>query len=206
MTNLRNLNQFKTVTRVSNGRQPRFNASSRFNEARVTHKKNHQSSQQLTKANRSSVSATNEAGQIVDRLLIGVVLFAVAFWLLTSPSVSHAQETPKAPTYAYVALEPDIVTNYAGDNSKKLGYVRVMIEMMVADPSNISSLEHHMPLLRATAIEILGAQPEDKIRSLTGRENIRRMLLQQFKDIMKRETGEDVIENIIFTKYLRQGG
>jgi len=31
-------------------------------------------------------------------------------------------------------------------------------------------------------------------------------LLQKFKDIMKRETGEDVIENIIFTKYLRQGG
>ncbi|MFT6412428.1 MAG: flagellar FliL protein, partial [Glaciecola sp.] len=59
---------------------------------------------------------------------------------------------------------------------------------------------------RATAIEVFGAQPEDKIRSLTGREDIRRQLLQKFKDIMKRETGESVIENIIFTKYLRQGG
>ena len=112
----------------------------------------------------------------------------------------------KPPTFAYVGLEPDIVTNYAGDNSKKLGYVRVTIEMMVADPSKIIDIEHHMPLLRATAIEVLGAQPEDKIRSLTGREDIRRMVLQKFKDIMKRETGEDVIENIIFTKYLRQGG
>lgn len=130
----------------------------------------------------------------------------VALWLLMIPEISHAQDDAKKPTYAYVGLEPDIVTNYAGDNSKKLGYVRVTIEMMVADPSKIMSIEHHMPLLRATAIEVFGAQPEDKIRSLTGREDIRRLVLQKFRDIMKRETGEDVIENIIFTKYLRQGG
>jgi len=132
----------------------------------------------------------------------GMVLLTLAIGLLITPELVDAQQR----NYAYVALEPDIVTNYAGDNSKKLGYVRVTIEMMVADPAKIVDVEHHMPLLRATAIEVLGAQPEDKIRSLTGREDIRRMVLQKFKDIMKRETGENVIENIIFTKYLRQGG
>lgn len=142
----------------------------------------------------------------VDLILKAVLLLIVAVWLLTTPELSHAQDEVTRPTYAYVGLEPDIVTNYAGDNSQKLGYVRVTIEMMVADPSTIMSIEHHMPLLRATAIEVFGAQPEDKIRSLTGREDIRRLVLQKFRDIMKRETGEDVIENIIFTKYLRQGG
>jgi flagellar FliL protein len=132
----------------------------------------------------------------------GMLLLTLAIGLLTTPDLVHAQQR----NYAYVALEPDIVTNYAGDNSKKLGYVRVTIEMMVADPAKIIDVEHHMPLLRATAIEVLGAQPEDKIRSLTGREDIRRIVLQRFKDIMKRETGENIIENIIFTKYLRQGG
>ena len=136
--------------------------------------------------------------------VIAVILLAV--WAFSFAPSSHAQDEASAPVYAYVGLEPDIVTNYAGDNSKKLGYVRVTIEMMVADPSKIVDLEHHMPLLRATAIEVFGAQPEDKIRSLTGREDIRRMVLQKFKDIMIRETGEDVIQNIIFTKYLRQGG
>jgi flagellar FliL protein len=139
-------------------------------------------------------------------MLKGFLLLSVAVWLLATPELGHAQDEATKPTYAYVGLEPDIVTNYAGDNSKKLGYVRVTIEMMVADPSKIMSIEHHMPLLRATAIEVFGAQPEDKIRSLTGREDIRRLVLQKFRDIMKRETGEDVIENIIFTKYLRQGG
>ncbi|MBF7073374.1 flagellar basal body-associated protein FliL [Glaciecola sp. MH2013] len=117
-----------------------------------------------------------------------------------------AQDDNAGPTYAYIGLEPDIVTNYAGDNSKKLGYVRVTIEMMVSEPNAIPNVEHHMPLLRATAIEVFGAQNEDRIRSLTGREDIRREVLQKFRDIMKRETGDDVIEDIIFTKYLRQGG
>ena len=142
----------------------------------------------------------------VHFMLKGFLLLSVAVWLLTTPELGYAQDEVTKPSYAYVGLEPDIVTNYAGDNSKKLGYVRVTIEMMVADPSKIMSIEHHMPLLRATAIEVFGAQPEDKIRSLTGREDIRRLVLQKFRDIMKRETGEDVIENIIFTKYLRQGG
>lgn len=139
-------------------------------------------------------------------MLKRVLFVGVTIWLLTTPGLGHAQDEVKKLTYAYVGLEPDIVTNYAGDNSKKLGYVRVTIEMMVADPSKIVSIEHHMPLLRATAIEVFGAQPENKIRSLTGREDIRRLVLQKFRDIMKHETGEDVIENIIFTKYLRQGG
>ncbi len=150
---------------------------------------------------------TNLHGSYEMKRVTSLLMYlSITFCLLAAPQLSHAQDDMKPPTFAYVGLEPDIVTNYAGDNSKKLGYVRVTIEMMVADPSKIIDIEHHMPLLRATAIEVLGAQPEDKIRSLTGREDIRRMVLQKFKDIMKRETGEDVIENIIFTKYLRQGG
>ncbi|MFQ3248235.1 MAG: flagellar FliL protein [Glaciecola sp.] len=151
-----------------------------------------------------AASTTNH--QYFEVVMKSVLLISMLFCFFAMPTSLHAQEQPTGPQYAYVGLEPDIVTNYAGDNSKKLGYVRVTIEMMVQDPSKIVDVEHHMPLLRATAIEVFGAQPEDKIRSLTGREDIRRMVLQKFKDIMKRETGEDVIENIIFTKYLRQGG
>lgn len=145
----------------------------------------------------------------MKRFTSTVMYLSIILCLLAASHQSLAQEdqaTLKAPKFAYVGLEPDIVTNYAGDNSQKLGYVRVTIEMMVADPTTIMDIEHHMPLLRATAIEVFGAQPEDKIRSLTGRDEIRRKVLKEFKTIMKRETGEEVIENIIFTKYLRQGG
>ena len=135
---------------------------------------------------------------------LGLFIFLLSCVITFS---SQAQEEEDAgPVYAYVALDPDIVTNYAGDNSKKLGYLRLTIEIMVSNPNFITDIEHHMPLLRATAIEIVGAQNEQKVRSLTGREDMRRSILRNFRDILARETGNEIVKDIIFTKFLRQGG
>lgn len=122
--------------------------------------------------------------------------------------VTHAQDAGEqtGPQYVYIALEPDIVTNYAGDNSKKLGYLRMTIEIMLDNPTFIVDVEHHMPLLRATAIEVVGAQNEQQVKSLTGREEMRRSILKNFRDLLVRETGNEIVKDIIFTKYLRQGG
>jgi len=114
------------------------------------------------------------------------------------PSVQAAE-------YGYFGLEPDIVTNYVSSGSRKLGYVRVTIELMLEDYSHIEVAEHHAPLLRATAIDIFGRQPEDKVKSLTGREEIRRACLDKLRELMKKETGSEMIKDVIFTKYLYQG-
>lgn len=110
------------------------------------------------------------------------------------------------PDYAYIALEPDIVTNYVNDNSRRLGFVRVTVEIMLETPSNIPVIEHHMPLLRAIVIEVIGAQNEQRVRSVSGREEVRREILQRFKDVLLRETGDETVRDVIFTRFLRQGG
>ncbi|WP_188696519.1 flagellar basal body-associated protein FliL [Bowmanella pacifica] len=107
--------------------------------------------------------------------------------------------------YAYFGLEPDIVTNYVSNSSRNLGYVRVTVELMLEDASFLEAAEHHAPLLRATAIDIFGRQPEEKVKSLTGREEIRRDCLQKLRQLMKQETGSEMIKDVIFTKYLYQG-
>ena len=107
--------------------------------------------------------------------------------------------------YAYYGLEPDIITNYLGSNARKLGYVRVTVELMLESAEYLEAAEHHSPLLRATAIDIFGRQPEDKVKSLTGREDIRRTCLEQIRELMKKETGTEMVKDVIFTKYLYQG-
>nr|WP_241664588.1 flagellar basal body-associated FliL family protein [Ningiella ruwaisensis] len=136
-----------------------------------------------------------------------IYISMLGLMILGNTAVKAQEESvSSAPSIAYIAIEPDIVTNYAGDNSDRLGFLRITIEMMLDEPSLIPEVEHHMPLLRATAIEVIGAQPEQKIKSLTGREEMRRLILKRFRDIMVRETGEETVRDIIFTKYLRQGG
>lgn len=107
--------------------------------------------------------------------------------------------------FAYFSLEPDIVTNYLGLNARKLGYVRVTIELMLEDANYLTAAEHHSPLLRAATIEIIGRQTEEKVKSLTGREDIRRACLETMRELMKKETGNEMIKDVIFTKYLYQG-
>ena len=127
-----------------------------------------------------------------------VRLFATCLVLLsTLLSPSFAQEAPSK-QFAYFGLEPDIVTN-------KLGYVRITIELMLEDVNDLEKADHHSPLLRATAIEILGRQPEERVKSLTGREDIRRTFLDTMRKLMKEETGSNMIKDVIFTKYIYYG-
>lgn len=107
--------------------------------------------------------------------------------------------------FAYLSLEPEIVTNYAGNNSRDIGYVRVNIELMLHDIKHLEVAEHHLPLLRATTIEIFGRQPQDKVKSLTGREDIRLTIKKALQSLMSQETGSEIVKDVIFTKYLYQG-
>lgn len=103
--------------------------------------------------------------------------------------------------YAYYGFEPDIVTNYI-NNKKKLGYIRLTAELMVKNVANIDVVEHHAPLLRDAIIGVLSKEPEEKIRSLTGREEVRIKCIREIKRLLKKETGSEIIKDVLFTKYL----
>ncbi|KID54834.1 flagellar basal body-associated protein FliL-like protein [Pseudoalteromonas luteoviolacea] len=102
----------------------------------------------------------------------------------------------------YYGFEPDIITNYIGQSNKKLGYVRVTIDLMLDDIANIAVVEHHTPLLRDAIVQILSKEPEETIKSLTGREEIRKRCAAKLKSLLKDETGQEIIREVLFTKYL----
>ncbi|GFD73214.1 flagellar basal body-associated protein FliL [Alteromonas marina] len=137
-------------------------------------------------------------------MLKSLVLRVFALGLLVI--CSNAAVAQDKSNFAYLSLEPEIVTNYISDSAQKLGYVRVSVELMINDVSQLEIAEHHLPLLRSTAIEIFGQQPAEKVKSLTGREDIRRAILKALQEHMVQETGGEVVKNVIFTKYLYQGG
>lgn len=138
---------------------------------------------------------------VAKHSMIGLVLLGSTLFSTCILSFNLQAQTQ----YAYMGLEPDIVTNYLSGNARSLGFVRVTVELMLDDSDNLEVAEHHMPLLRATVIEVFGRQPEDKVKSLTGREDIRRTILKQLRDKLEAETGSPVITDVIFTKYLYQG-
>lgn len=107
----------------------------------------------------------------------------------------------KAADYAYYGFEPQIVTNYVAVK-KKMGYVRLSVELMISDSSNYEAVEHHAPLLRDAIITIIGQQPEAKIKSINGRQEIQRLCEEKVKNLLTKETGKPLIKKLLFTQWL----
>lgn len=129
------------------------------------------------------------------RILLVILLLA-----LTAPAVNA--QTPNE--VVYYGFDPDIVTNYVADNKRTLGYVRVSVELMLPSKELLKTVEYHEPIILDTIIGILSKQPEQKIKSLTGREEVRQQILEQLQLILKRETGQTMIQDVLFTKYMYQ--
>ncbi|WP_199610516.1 flagellar basal body-associated protein FliL [Flocculibacter collagenilyticus] len=128
----------------------------------------------------------------MKHLTLSIVAAIILFF--TPPS--SAQDS-----YAYYGFEPDIITNYIS-SGKKIGYVRVTVELMLKDVSYLPIVEHHAPLLRDAIIDIISKEPESKAKSLVGREEIRAKTAQRLKEILTEETGQELIKEVLFTKYL----
>lgn len=106
----------------------------------------------------------------------------------------------KGVDYAYFGFEPDIITNYVAVK-KKMGYVRLTVELMVAG-ENLEIVEHHSPLLRDAIITIIGKQPEAKVKSIKGRSEIQLLCEEQVKELLTKETGKPLIKKLLFTQWL----
>ncbi|WP_113906945.1 flagellar basal body-associated FliL family protein [Aliidiomarina celeris] len=129
--------------------------------------------------------------------------FKIALLLLLSSLLCSPEVT--AQSRAYFGFEPDITTNYIRDASeRRLGYIRVSIDLMVPSTEDLRTIEYHAPLLRDAFIRILSTESEGRIRSLTGREEIRQACLETAKELILRETGQDLVLDLLFTKYVYQ--
>ena len=125
-------------------------------------------------------------------------IYLISMLLVTATSWSVRAES----NVGYFGFEPDIITNYIGQGNKKLGYVRITVDLMLNDMADISVVEHHTPLLRDAIVEILSKEPEENIKSLTGREEIRKRCTEKLKALLKQETGQEIVREVLFTKYL----
>lgn len=131
--------------------------------------------------------------------LITRTYFMIKYLLLLSCLFSFS--SVKATDYAYYGFEPDIVTNYVAVK-KKMGYVRLTVELMVEDGDNLDIVQHHAPLLRDAIINIIGQQPEAKVKSIKGRSEIQLKCEEQVKELLTKETGQPLIKKLLFTQWL----
>ncbi|MCG3864843.1 MULTISPECIES: flagellar basal body-associated protein FliL [unclassified Photobacterium] len=139
--------------------------------------------------------------------MIKLSVFAAALTLvsmLQSPvAFASSEDVTAPPQITYYTLEPDITTNYV-TQGKRLGYIRLQVDLMINNQTYLTNIEHHTPLIRDAIIDIVSKQPEAKIKSLAGREEIRRACQDQVNRLLLAETRQQPVAELLFTKFLYQ--
>lgn len=125
----------------------------------------------------------------------------VCFFLLVIALTFKVSAEETSQDYSYYGFHPEIVTNYISSGNN-LGYVRIGVELMIDATDDLLLLERHDALLRAAIIEILGRQGERRVKSTSGREDIRRECLDTVNRLLLQETGKAMVINLLFTRYL----
>lgn len=110
---------------------------------------------------------------------------------------------PNKPVISYFSLDPEIITNYITPNNE-MGYVRIKIELMVNNAADLALVQKHEPLIRDTINDVLGQETVDHIRSLKGRDLIRKECQDKVNERLRKETGKTLVRDLIFTNYLYQ--
>lgn len=136
---------------------------------------------------------------MLKRLTCGLLMLLAA----QVQAEEAAPQAQPANAYAYYALDPEIITNYITDGSQ-MGYVRIKVEIMVDNNADLALVEKHDPLIRDALNRILGKQTAEQVRSLKGREEIRKECQAKLNQLLVEETGRKLIRELIFTNYLYQ--
>jgi len=132
-----------------------------------------------------------------------VTVLSVFLSFTSFASLADEEVDERAKDYTYFLLEPDIITNYVS-SGKLIGFLRVTIELLVSEKGKEELVELHKPLIRDKLIQVLGEQDEERVKSITQRDAIRLLCLQEVNPIVKAQTGENVVEDLIFTQFLYQ--
>ncbi len=135
--------------------------------------------------------------KILNRALITGCLLC----LLTFPAL--AEDSPASTGTDYVDLEPAFTLNY-GD-PRRIRYLQASITLRVEDTAAALDVTAHSDAIRHTIIMLFARQPEEKIKTSAGRDDILDQALQELQELMLKETGKTLIDRVLFTAFILQG-
>jgi len=133
------------------------------------------------------------------------VLLCVFCLSLFSPlnPIAAEEQSNNGIQYQYFQLDPDIVTNYV-KKGKRIGFVRVSVNLLVNSSRDYALVEKHAPLIRDRIITVLGEQNEKEIKSFAEREAIRLRCLLEVNEVIAAVVASQPVQDLHFTKYLYQ--
>jgi len=108
----------------------------------------------------------------------------------------------KKKTAIFYSIKPVFIVNL---NSAKVKFLQISIDVMTRNNESINRLVNNLPLVKNELLILFSNKNYEDIKSLEGREMLRREALKVIKSVLEKETGEDSgIEDVLFTGFVVQ--
>lgn len=145
---------------------------------------------------------------IVGALLLVAVAVGVTFWLMKDQLVGGAEDEPVAEAapvvlpVQYVIMKPEFVVSFQVGPRQR--FLQLTLEVMTRQPAVVEALRLHDPLLRNEVIRIISEQDFNHLRTAEGRVELQQRLLEHIASLVKRESGAEGVEAVLFTNLVMQ--
>lgn len=110
----------------------------------------------------------------------------------------------RTPEIGYYDMTPDITTNLASTGTGRLHYLRIHVNVMVKDKSDLDFVSKNDPVIRDAILTIIGTKDYGSISTVSGRESLRAECRTRVSDILSEKRGGAVVQDLLFTNYVYQ--
>jgi len=120
--------------------------------------------------------------------------------ILLMVSTAHAQSG--GGNSNYYLIEPSVVVNIY--DPKRIKFIQVDTQVKVDDASVIESIETHKPAIQHSMLMLLSNQNLKDMKSVKGKEKLRKEALLAIQKVLKENTGKEGISELYFTGFIIQ--
>ncbi len=124
-------------------------------------------------------------------------------WLLIGAGSVAAEEEGGSSTN-YYALKPAFVANFGTGQTKKLKFLKAEITVRASSGVAINNVMNNDALVRHEIVMLLSKQTEESLTSSKGQETVRKAALEVVQAALKEETGDEQINDLLFTSFVVQ--
>lgn len=151
--------------------------------------------------------------KIIIFAVIGIVLIGAgiggAMFFLKSPEVTEGEEImteeemmPDEKDAIYEDLHPAFTVNFNEESKKK--FMQVYMVAKFYDMEARDQFKMHMPVVRNNLLMLLSGKNSDELSTMESKENLRKDALMTAQSVMQEIYGENLVEDIYFTKLVMQ--
>jgi flagellar FliL protein len=102
----------------------------------------------------------------------------------------------------YFGLHPAMVVNF--ENPRGARFLQVDVEVMARSKEAIEAVKEHSPAIRNNLIMLFSSQDSEALKTRDGKEKLRQAALGEIQTILKKQAGEQGVEEVYFTSFVMQ--